>query len=150
VTFHNADTGFAVLKVKARGRRELVPLVGHAATISAGEYVHTVGIWVTDRTHGLQFKADVLKTTPPTTTEGMARYLESFGSLYARPHCKHPLTMLTAVQWFPEKGRKSGKDRFGVEYEKGGELTALASHRASAIGCAPATGSSPEADTCDE
>jgi exodeoxyribonuclease V alpha subunit len=55
----------------------LVPLVGHAATISAGEYVHAVGVWLTDRTHGLQFKADVLKTTPPTTKEGMARYLGS-------------------------------------------------------------------------
>ena len=32
---------------------------------------------MTDRTHGLQFKADVLRTTPPTTTEGMARYLGS-------------------------------------------------------------------------
>ena len=35
VTFHNADIGFAVLGVKARGRRDLVPLVGHAATIDA-------------------------------------------------------------------------------------------------------------------
>ena len=77
VTFHNADTGFAVLKVKARGRRDLVPLVGHAASISAGEYIHAVGVWLTDRTHGLQFKADLLKTTPPTTKEGMARYLGS-------------------------------------------------------------------------
>ncbi|MGD0635885.1 MAG: ATP-dependent RecD-like DNA helicase [Beijerinckiaceae bacterium] len=77
VTFHNTDTGFAVLKVKARGRRDLVALVGHAATISAGEYIHATGIWLTDRTHGLQFKADFLKTTPPTTKEGMARYLGS-------------------------------------------------------------------------
>jgi exodeoxyribonuclease V alpha subunit len=77
VTFHNADTGFAVLKIKARGRRDLVPLVGHAASISAGEYIHAVGVWFTDRTHGLQFKADMLKTTPPTTPEGMARYLGS-------------------------------------------------------------------------
>jgi len=77
VTFHNADTGFAVIRVKARGKRDLVPLVGHAASISAGEYIHAVGVWLTDRTHGLQFKADVLKTTPPTTTEGMARYLGS-------------------------------------------------------------------------
>src|ERR1700681_720164 len=77
VTFHNADTGFAVLKVKARGRRDLVALVGHAPSISAGEYIHAVGVWLTDRTHGLQFKADLLKTTPPTTKEGMARYLGS-------------------------------------------------------------------------
>jgi exodeoxyribonuclease V alpha subunit len=77
VTFHNADSGFAVLRVKARGKRDLVPVVGHAASISAGEHVHAVGVWITDRTHGLQFKADVLRTTPPTTTEGMARYLGS-------------------------------------------------------------------------
>lgn len=37
VTFHNADNGFCVLRVKARGHRDLVTLVGHAATISAGE-----------------------------------------------------------------------------------------------------------------
>ncbi len=62
VTFHNADTGFAVLRVKARGRRDLVPLVGHAAIISAGETIHAVGVWLTDRTHGLRFKADAQKT----------------------------------------------------------------------------------------
>ena len=77
VTFHNPQTGFAVLRVKARGKRELVPVVGHAASISAGGYIHAVGVWLTDRTHGLQFKADILKTTRPTTIEGIARYLGS-------------------------------------------------------------------------
>jgi len=64
VTFHNEENGFAVLKVKARGKRDLVTVVGHAASISAGEFIHAVGVWTTDRTHGLQFKADLLKTTP--------------------------------------------------------------------------------------
>jgi exodeoxyribonuclease V alpha subunit len=77
VTFHNEDSGFAVLKVKARGQRDLVPVVGHAASISGGEFIHAVGVWVTDRTHGLQFKADFLKTTPPTTAEGIEKYLGS-------------------------------------------------------------------------
>ena len=77
VTFHNEDTGFAVLKVKARGKRDLVPVVGHVASISAGEFIHAVGVWITDRTHGLQFKADFLKTTPPTTAEGIEKYLGS-------------------------------------------------------------------------
>ena len=35
VTFHSVDTGFCVLRVKARGHRELASIVGHAATISA-------------------------------------------------------------------------------------------------------------------
>ncbi len=77
VTFHNEENGFAVLKVKARGKRDLVPVVGHAASISAGEYIHAVGVWVTDRTHGVQFKADFLKTTPPTTAKGIEKYLGS-------------------------------------------------------------------------
>ena len=51
----------------SRGRRDLVTVVGHAPTISAGEFVQAAGTWITDRQHGLQFKADVLSTTPPTT-----------------------------------------------------------------------------------
>jgi hypothetical protein len=61
----------------ARGKRDLVPVVGHVASISAGEFIHAVGVWITDRTHGLQFKADFLKTTPPTTAEGIEKYLGS-------------------------------------------------------------------------
>ena len=33
VTFHNAESGFAVLRVKARGYRDLVTIVGHAAAL---------------------------------------------------------------------------------------------------------------------
>ena len=77
VTFHNADTGFAVIRVKARGRRDLVTVVGHAATIGAGEFVTASGHWITDRTHGLQFKAQVLKATPPTGAAGIEKYLAS-------------------------------------------------------------------------
>src|SRR5215204_2053510 len=77
VTFHNADTGFAVLKVKARGQRDLITVIGHAATISAGEFVTASGLWINDRSHGLQFKAQVLKATAPTTREGIERYLAS-------------------------------------------------------------------------
>ena len=38
VTYHNAENGFCVLRAKARGHRDVVTVVGHAATISAGEY----------------------------------------------------------------------------------------------------------------
>jgi len=39
VTFHNAESGFCVLRIKARGHRDLITVVGHAATICAGEWV---------------------------------------------------------------------------------------------------------------
>ena len=77
VTFHNPENGFCVLQVKARGQRDLITVVGHAAMISAGEFVQASGAWVNDRTHGVQFRASFLKATAPTTVEGIEKYLGS-------------------------------------------------------------------------
>ncbi|TXM97676.1 ATP-dependent RecD-like DNA helicase, partial [Methylobacterium sp. WL64] len=77
VTFHSRETGFCVLKVQARGKRDLVPVIGHAPAIAAGEWITATGIWHTDRQHGVQFKADTLKVTPPTGVEGIEKYLAS-------------------------------------------------------------------------
>ena len=66
VTFHNSDNGFCVLRVKARGQRDLIAVIGHAAMISAGEFVQASGSWINDRTHGVQFRASFLKATAPT------------------------------------------------------------------------------------
>ena len=52
VTYQNAENGFCVLRVKARGQRDLVTLVGHAAAIAAGEWITATGDWINDRTHG--------------------------------------------------------------------------------------------------
>jgi exodeoxyribonuclease V alpha subunit len=89
VTFHNPESGFCVLRVKARGQRDLVTVVGHAAAIQAGEFVQASGRWTNDRTHGLQFRADFLKAAAPTTVEGIERYLGSgmipgIGPAYAK------------------------------------------------------------------
>ncbi len=46
VTYHNAENGFCVVRAKARGRRDIVTVVGHAATISAGEWITASGEWV--------------------------------------------------------------------------------------------------------
>jgi len=89
VTFHNAENGFCVLRVKARGQRDLITVLGHAAMISAGEFVQASGAWVNDRNHGVQFRASFLKVMPPTTTEGIEKYLGSgmirgIGPVYAK------------------------------------------------------------------
>jgi len=89
VTFHNEENGFCVLRLKARGQRDLVTVVGHPAMISAGEWIQAAGTWTNDRTHGLQFRANFLKATPPTTLDGIERYLGSgmicgIGPAYAK------------------------------------------------------------------
>ncbi len=89
VTFHSPESGFCVLRVKARGHRDLIAVVGHAATISAGEWVTASGMWRNDPNHGLQFQAHFLKTTAPSTVEGIEKYLGSgmirgIGPVYAK------------------------------------------------------------------
>ncbi len=77
VTFHSEETGFCVLRVKVRGRRELATIVGSAAAVTAGEYVECLGLWINDRSHGLQFKASQITIIPPSTLEGIEKYLGS-------------------------------------------------------------------------
>jgi len=89
VTFHSLESGFCVLRLKARGHRELVTTIGHAAMISAGEWVTASGEWANDRNHGLQFKARFLRTSAPSSLDGIEKYLGSgmirgIGPVYAK------------------------------------------------------------------
>jgi exodeoxyribonuclease V alpha subunit len=77
VTYHNADNGWAVLRIKARGHRDLVTVVGSVVSISPGEFIQASGRWTTHRDHGLQFAADFLRSAPPTSLEGIEKYLGS-------------------------------------------------------------------------
>ncbi len=89
VTYHNQDNGFCVLRVQVKGKKELLTVTGNASTISAGEFIQAAGQWHHDRQHGLQFKAQFLTATAPTTLEGIEKYLGSglikgIGPVYAK------------------------------------------------------------------
>ncbi len=89
VTYHNSENGFCVLRAKVRGHRDVVTVVGHAAAIAAGEWITASGEWVNDRIHGQQFKARFLRTSPPTSADGIEKYLSSgmirgVGPVYAK------------------------------------------------------------------
>src|SRR5947208_3140201 len=89
VTFFNEENGFAVLKVKVKGQREPVTVVGSLPSVSAGEWLTAEGRWVRDREFGRQFKGETLNSAPPTTREGIEKYLGSgmvkgIGPVYAK------------------------------------------------------------------
>ena len=89
VTFHNPENGFCVLRTRARGHRDLITVVGHAAMVSPGEWITAPGEWVNDRTHGQQFRARFIRTAAPSSVEGIEKYLGSgmirgIGPVYAR------------------------------------------------------------------
>ncbi|HUP25696.1 MAG TPA: ATP-dependent RecD-like DNA helicase [Thermoanaerobaculia bacterium] len=77
VTYHNAENGFCVLRVRMRGKREPMTVVGHAASVSEGETVQASGRFENTAQHGLQFRADRLQVTQPSTVEGIEKYLGS-------------------------------------------------------------------------
>jgi exodeoxyribonuclease V alpha subunit len=77
VTYHNPENGFAVLKVKVKGRQDLLTVVGSTTSVTVGEHLEAAGRWVVDRNHGQQFKADRLETTHPASADGIERYLAS-------------------------------------------------------------------------
>jgi exodeoxyribonuclease V alpha subunit len=77
VTYFNEESGFAVLKVKVGGHRDLVTVVCSLPAANAGEWLTAEGAWIRDWEHGLQLKATVLKTVPPDTAEGIQKYLGS-------------------------------------------------------------------------
>jgi exodeoxyribonuclease V alpha subunit len=88
VTFFNEENGFLVVKVKAKGHRDLVTVVGSLPSVSPGEWLHAQGRWVQDKEYGLQFRAEMLTSTAPTTREGIEKYLGSgmvkgIGPVYA-------------------------------------------------------------------
>ena len=71
VTLHNDDSGFCVLRVKVRGQRDETTVIGSLPSVTAWESLSAEGGWVTDKAHGLQFKATMMKTVPPTTAEAI-------------------------------------------------------------------------------
>src|SRR2546427_2135116 len=100
VTFHSEETGFCVLRVKVRGHRDLVTVVGTAATITPGEHIESQGVWVNDRTHGLQFKTQALRVVPPSTLEGIEKYLGSGMVKGIGPHFAKKLVQAFKEQVF--------------------------------------------------
>ena len=112
VTFHSAETGFCVLRVKVRGHRELVTVLGSAASIQPGEFVQASGRWDNHREHGIQFKTTFLKVMPPNTKEGIEKYLGSGMIRGIGPHFAKKLVKAFGEEVFdvienaPERLRK--------------------------------------------
>jgi hypothetical protein len=65
-----------------------VTVVGHAAIITAGEWITASGEWVNDHTHGQQFKARFMRTSAPT-------------SIISKLYCKNWKTTTSTIGRFP-------------------------------------------------
>ena len=89
ITFHTEDTGYTVFKMGIGTRVDPVTVTGKVAAIHAGEGIEATGDWVNVPNWGRQFRAVTLRTTAPSSREGIEKYLgsgliEGIGPVYAK------------------------------------------------------------------
>ncbi|MBI5564591.1 MAG: ATP-dependent RecD-like DNA helicase [Chloroflexi bacterium] len=77
ITYYNAENGYTVLRLSARGHADLVSVVGNLPEISPGESLRLHGQWITNTQYGKQFKAERCEQVLPATIEGIKKYLGS-------------------------------------------------------------------------
>ena len=77
ITFANEENGFTIAKVKVRGRRDLVTVVGVLLSPMPGEILDMKGEWASHPTFGEQFKVVEYRTKVPATVYGIRKYLGS-------------------------------------------------------------------------
>lgn len=77
ITYVNEETGYTVAKVKVRGRKDLVTVVGSMVCPVPGERIRMEGAWGAHPQYGEQFQIQFCETAAPATVEGMERYLGS-------------------------------------------------------------------------
>jgi exodeoxyribonuclease V alpha subunit len=89
ITYHTEDTGYTVVKLRVGARVDPITVTGKVPTIHTGEALEATGEWVQVPNWGRQFRAQSIKTTAPSSREGIEKYLgsgliEGIGPVYAK------------------------------------------------------------------
>jgi exodeoxyribonuclease V alpha subunit len=77
VTFFNPENGFTVLRLRVRGKRDLVAVVGTLPAVQPGELLVLAGRWQIEPRHGTQFVPVSAEISRPSDVDGIIRYLGS-------------------------------------------------------------------------
>ncbi|MCU0565379.1 MAG: ATP-dependent RecD-like DNA helicase [Oculatellaceae cyanobacterium Prado106] len=77
LTYHSAESGYTVARLKAPRAGELVTIVGNFANIQAGQTLQLEGTWRDHPKYGQQFQVERYRETKPATLTGIEKYLGS-------------------------------------------------------------------------
>ena len=77
VTYNDAESGYAVLRIAVKGYPDLVTAVGTIASPAVGEVLNMRGVWIEHPKFGSQFKIMEYKSFAPSSVKGMEKYLGS-------------------------------------------------------------------------
>lgn len=76
-TYQSPETGYAVLKCRAKGYTDLVTVVGNMPEVHPGSILTLEGNWKMDARYGRQFEIVKFEETLPATAYGIEKYLGS-------------------------------------------------------------------------
>ena len=77
ITYHDAESGYTVLRIQARGYSELVTAVGLMTAPAVGSILRLCGSWKKHPKFGVQFDIKEHTAEIPTSEEGIEKYLAS-------------------------------------------------------------------------
>jgi exodeoxyribonuclease V alpha subunit len=77
ITYTNEENGFTIAKVKVKGRRDLVTVVGNLMAPTPGEILQMQGEWGNHPKFGEQFRVMHYKSMVPASVAGIEKYLGS-------------------------------------------------------------------------
>ena len=77
ITYFNEETGYAIIKVKAAGQKDLIACVGNLPRPTPGEILAMRGEWINHEKYGRQFKIVTCETKTPASVYGIQKYLGS-------------------------------------------------------------------------
>jgi exodeoxyribonuclease V alpha subunit len=77
ITFRSEENHFTIAKIKVKGHKNLVTVVGNLLPVSPGEILKLTGTWDRHPKYGEQFKFTSSETVVPATLHGIERYLGS-------------------------------------------------------------------------
>jgi len=77
ITFTNEENGYTVAKIKVKGKKDLITIVGTMFSVSPGEILRVRGFWDNHPRYGEQLTITNYETLLPATSKGIERYLGS-------------------------------------------------------------------------
>ncbi|MCT4619926.1 MAG: ATP-dependent RecD-like DNA helicase [Marinisporobacter sp.] len=89
ITYANEENGYSVLRIKCKGYRELVTIVGSMASVNVGTVITAHGFWTSNPKYGKQFDCKEWEESLPASIYGIEKYLGSglikgIGPIYAK------------------------------------------------------------------
>jgi exodeoxyribonuclease V alpha subunit len=77
ISFHNAEDHFTIARMKIRGEKDTIPVIGHLYSVTPGEVLKISGYFEQHPKYGRQVRIESYESIVPATVSGIEKYLGS-------------------------------------------------------------------------